>query len=414
MSLTGKYYRAHSSEQVSAKLFCEGQALRFQSGGEILQELSIEQCQLSAPIGRMPYRIELPNGDCFECEDHQAIEAIFAEPNASRLVHYWEKSRGFALAALVMLPIIALLYIKVGMPLAAKVLAPQIPKEALLALDNQALQQLQGYFHESKLDEDGKRLLESAWQRLPNQQRYTLLSKSSPGIGANAFALPGGHILVTDELVTALNNENEILAVLAHEAGHVEQYHGIRNIIQSLGTVALLSVIVGDVSVLAETVLVSGPVIFQQLSYSRDLEREADHFSIEMLEQINVPSSCLGAGLTHLMAAHDITLDTNNVGDIVIEDAKPKEQEPIDAAELLETLESDDPKNDASATEPNSDDAEKDNKEEQELDWKEKLKKQMGWDEEFDLRDALNYLSTHPGTEERVQSAGGIDCPAPQ
>lgn len=430
MSLLGNYYRAGSSELIEASLTQQGSnILLVGSGAEVLQSINIKQCSLSAPIGRMPYRVEFPNGDCFECDDHTAIETIFQPKLSSLLVHYWEKSRNLALLALVLLPIVTILYIKVGMPLMAQTLAPKIPQNVLLTLDTQALKQMEGYFQDSELEEPSRQLLLNAWDRLPGHQRYTLISKSSPAIGANAFALPGGHIMVTDELVRALNNENEILAVLAHEAGHVEEHHGIRNIIQSLGTVALLTVIVGDISALAETVLVSGPVLFQQLSYSRDLEREADRFSLQQLAQIDVPGSCLGAGLNHLMASHGI----NDIGDIIIEDAKVTPQTPPVSGSADDKVD-DNNTNDINIADTNIDDTNaadiiadiEENPESEELihksaeddspketTWKDRLKKQMGWDEDIDLRDALDYLQTHPGTQERIKAAGGTDCPAP-
>lgn len=412
MSLSGNYYRAGNSEQIKAHLEQDNHRIRLISADrEVLQSINIKQCRLSSPIGRMPYRVELPNGDCFECENHSAIEAIFRPRVSSLLVHYWEKSHKLALLALVMLPVITVLYIKFGMPLMAKTLAPKIPQEALLTLDKQALKQMQGYFRDSELEEPSRQLLLNAWQRLPDHERYTLMSKSSPAIGANAFALPGGHIMVTDQLVTALNNENEILAVLAHEAGHVEQYHGVRNIIQSLGTVALLTVIVGDISALAESVLVSGPVLFQQLSYSRGLEREADHYSLQQLAQINVPSSCLGAGLSHLMASHGI----GDPSDIILDDANIQNTEDISAADIVEAIETgsvetEPGKSASSKSQTVADDI---SETEQETNWKDRLKKQMGWDKEIDMRDAFDYLQTHPGTEERISAAGGTDCPAP-
>lgn len=409
MGIFGQYYRAGSSEQIQAEILHQESHLKLHGqNGEVLQNLAISDCKLSAPIGRMPYRIEFPNGDCIECEDHQSIEAIFEPKHHLRLVHYWEKSRHFALLALLMLPLIALLYIKVGLPILAKELSPRIPKEALLTLDKQALKQMGGYFRDSELEAPHQELLKQAWQRLPNNDRYTLISKRSPAMGANAFALPGGHILVTDELVTALNNENEILAVLAHEAGHVEQHHGLRNVIQSLGTVALLTVIVGDISALAETVLVSGPVLFQQLSYSRDLEREADQFSIQQLKALQVPSSCLGAGLNHLMASHGFP----DVSDVVVEDAKLSPAEKANSEKSTET--NDEVENLASEETLEEKTPEEEKPEEnKEPGWKERLKKQLGLDEEIDMTEVFNYMQTHPATEERIEAAGGIDCPAP-
>jgi Zn-dependent protease with chaperone function len=102
--------------------------------------------------------------------------------------------------------------------------------------------------------------------------------KGEAGSGANAFALPGGVLVMTDELV-AVAEPGAILGVLAHELGHVKNRHATRVAVESslLGTaIALIS---GDPTSVIATV----PVALASLSFSRSHETEADCYALQML-----------------------------------------------------------------------------------------------------------------------------------
>lgn len=99
-------------------------------------------------------------------------------------------------------------------------------------------------------------------------------------IGPNAFALPGGTLVMTDELVELVGGDDKVLtAVLAHELGHVQQRHGLRMLVQATALSALAGAVLGDFS----TVLAGVPVLLGQASYSREAEREADAEAVRIL-----------------------------------------------------------------------------------------------------------------------------------
>ncbi|CAN5507766.1 hypothetical protein BH11PSE9_BH11PSE9_14270 [soil metagenome] len=111
---------------------------------------------------------------------------------------------------------------------------------------------------------------------------YQLRFFASPkhSLGPNAFALPGGTIVVTDELVHLLAGRDDVLlGVLGHELGHVQQRHGMRLLLQTavIGTAASLAW--GDFSWL----LAAAPAVLGQNAYSRDFERQADGEAITLL-----------------------------------------------------------------------------------------------------------------------------------
>lgn len=95
----------------------------------------------------------------------------------------------------------------------------------------------------------------------------------------NAFALPGGIVVVHSALIKKADNPNELAAVLAHEVQHIEQRHSLKNMLNSLGWAAILTVTLGDVSAM-------GAVIAHQMGsmyFSRDLEDEADRLGFQAL-----------------------------------------------------------------------------------------------------------------------------------
>ncbi len=103
----------------------------------------------------------------------------------------------------------------------------------------------------------------------------------------NAFAIPGGHIIVNSGLITLADTPEEVAGVIAHEAGHATLRHGLQSLINRIGTVALISVIFGDAEGVT-AVLVEGSDYLLAQKYSRDAERQADDKAWQYLEAANV------------------------------------------------------------------------------------------------------------------------------
>ncbi len=95
---------------------------------------------------------------------------------------------------------------------------------------------------------------------------YQLLFRHGGRLGPNALALPGGTIVVTDELVALIGTGAGMMGVLSHEAGHVAQRHGLQQVIQASAVGALAAYFFGDFS----TVLATVPAAMLTMRYSRD------------------------------------------------------------------------------------------------------------------------------------------------
>jgi Zn-dependent protease with chaperone function len=109
--------------------------------------------------------------------------------------------------------------------------------------------------------------------------RYTLLFRASPAVGPNAFALPGGTVVLLDELVQVAENDDEIMAVLAHEIGHLHERHTMRLVLQTSVAGVLVAAVVGDV-LSASSYAAALPAFLLQTRYSREFETEADDFGL--------------------------------------------------------------------------------------------------------------------------------------
>ena len=96
----------------------------------------------------------------------------------------------------------------------------------------------------------------------------------------NAFALPGGYVVLTHGLIRAAESPEEVAGVLAHEVGHVAHDHVTEAIYRTTAISMLVSLLVGDV-----TFGVAGAVTELVINgrHSREAERAADRYAVELL-----------------------------------------------------------------------------------------------------------------------------------
>ena len=121
-------------------------------------------------------------------------------------------------------------------------------------------------------------------QKLTRDSRYRYQFYIAENKEVNAFAMPGGFVVVHTGLLKLAESAEEVAGVLAHEVQHVEKRHSLRGIAQSLGLTAATSLLLGDMRGLAS---IGGELL--QLKFSRTHESEADESGLKALvaAQIN-------------------------------------------------------------------------------------------------------------------------------
>ena len=100
----------------------------------------------------------------------------------------------------------------------------------------------------------------------------------------NAFAMPGGIIVVHTGLLRQAGDPGELAGVLAHEVQHVEQRHSLRQMISSLGWGALVGLTIGDISAVAAMLAHQAGTLY----FSRDMEEEADRLGLLALQRAQI------------------------------------------------------------------------------------------------------------------------------
>ena len=121
-------------------------------------------------------------------------------------------------------------------------------------------------------------------QRLTAGSRYQYRWFVRQDDSVNAFAMPGGIIVVHTGLLRQAASPGELAGVLAHEVQHVEQRHSLRQMITSLGWGALVAVTLGDISAVAAMLAHQAGTMY----FSRDMEEEADRLGVQALQRARI------------------------------------------------------------------------------------------------------------------------------
>jgi Zn-dependent protease with chaperone function len=266
----------------------------------------LSNVNLLSPLGNLPHEIRLPNGALVMVDNHHDLKSFFG--NKKQLIYRLEKHTFFWLVALILVPIFLYVIIEKGVPAVAKAVTPLVPVQVLNKIDKQVMTVLdKTILDASQLDESEQVSLNSL---LSNKRysstllldNYTMSYRHSETFGANAFALPGGSIVITDGLYTLLKDDQEaLIAVLLHEIGHVEHRHGLQLIAETAATTLLMTYLFGDMEGIVETFTGTALTVIQN-KFSQQLEKEADVFAVEHLKQLGISPKVLGNALSKLVS----------------------------------------------------------------------------------------------------------------
>jgi len=259
---------------------------------------------VSDVLGSTRRVLQFVDGASCEVEDNEALAAMLAgHVVAPSRVSGWERSWRPAVAALIVVMIAGVLGYRYGLPLFAEPAANALPESTLNAVSFEMQRALDNsIFSKSKLPGTRQAPLLSRFDDLvlPDHRRLTLQFRDAESLGANAMALPSGAIYMTDQLVALTTDDRVLMAVIAHEAGHVKRRHGLRQMIQGATVGALITWYFGDFSALGA----AAPASLLQAKYSRDLEREADAYAVQVLKMNHLPASLLADALELIQKSH--------------------------------------------------------------------------------------------------------------
>lgn len=107
----------------------------------------------------------------------------------------------------------------------------------------------------------------------------------------NAFAVPGGQVVIFDGLLKKAGSPEEVAAVLGHEIGHVAARDPTRLSLRAAGSAGILSIVLGDVT--GGTLLAVVGEHMMQASYTREAEAAADAYALALLNDSRISSDGL-------------------------------------------------------------------------------------------------------------------------
>lgn len=212
-------------------------------------------------------------------------------------------------------------------------LAHQVSPETEARIGNQALAQLEMQY---ELTQEGAaaRTIAQIGGRLTQGSRYQYRWYVSDDREINAFALPGGIVVVNAGMIAAIEHPDELAGVLAHEVQHIEQRHTLQQMIHTAGWAAVLAVALGDVSAITTIVIHQ----LGSLRNSRKLETAADVEGMKSLARAGITLD----GMVSLFRKLEAEQRARGGGGIALLASHPATEERIaDLEQLAGTLECD-------------------------------------------------------------------------
>jgi Zn-dependent protease with chaperone function len=295
-STPATWFDGRSSQARAVQLQLVGDQLQLDDGEQI-HSLAARSLGLTEVWQNGASPVALPAGGGTLWLDDAARPLLNAlqrvqQPRPAWGAHRLARSWPTALTCLLLLLGLLLWFSQSGAGWMARAAMPLVPLSIDRSIGEKAWPQieaqwLRGSRHRERCSTLALRFhpLAEAFNAGPLQLECRRLQNSA---GFNAFALPGGRIVLLDGLLDQLDDD-EVLAVLGHELGHVSHRHGMQGLVRSFALVAVAGGVLGDFSTVAATAAAG----LQGLSYSRDAEREADAFALRFVAHAGLPATVM-------------------------------------------------------------------------------------------------------------------------
>jgi Zn-dependent protease with chaperone function len=306
-------------------LFCDGETLRSRAvelsvtddgqlrivGEDLDRIVAVNTLRVSGRLGRLPRFMRLADGRVIEAPCSNILDAVLdaMRPPAplAHAIHWLESKAAIAAVATLLLIAATAVTFWQGVPRMAKHIALAVPPAIEIQAGRAGYAVFARAFQPTTLTYNDQHHVQRALGQLEHARKLhvepavAFLSMNTP----NAFALPGGIIVVTDELVKLAKTDDELAAVLAHEIGHIEKRHGLQSILRNSSALLVVSTITGDLSTLT-TFSGTLPFVLLQRGYAREFEQEADDYAVGLLRDAKIDPVNLATILERLEAARPV------------------------------------------------------------------------------------------------------------
>ncbi len=260
----------------------------------LITELDKSELKVKDKLGSIPREIVVPDVGLVIVETSPEIDDWLDCKTRRGAVSKLERNPSFVIVSLLLVPVFLYLFFNFAVPNMAVQFAKYVPESAIQVASNHSLYAMDKVLLEkSKVEFEKQEAFRKLWQKTISDLRlsdraYKLHFRQSEKLGANAFALPDGTVVVTDELLELIENEHDILqAILLHELGHVEEMHSMRLISETLVTSLAIDYFFGDIGAVIEVFGGLANTVIQN-QFSQKLEWEADNFALKQMDKLNL------------------------------------------------------------------------------------------------------------------------------
>ena len=300
MKLDALYFDGKSSAQRKVQICLDPSHQLHIVGDDVDLRYKFSDVKVSARLANVGRQLTFPDGSVCEVADADGLEKVLdaaGHPRNGQWLYMAESRLRWVALSFVLVGVCLWVGVAYLIPAAAKQIAFNLPASTERLIGQHALETLdRSVLEPSRLSLERqsqlRELFSTMLATLNGADAYQIAFRSSKQLGANALALPSGTIIVTDGLVNLAENDHEIKAVLAHEIGHLQERHGLRQLLQSSATALLAIGLVGDVSA-GSSFLAALPTLLLQSKYSKEFEMQADAFAFAYLKRDGIPAQAL-------------------------------------------------------------------------------------------------------------------------
>lgn len=299
------YFDGQSARACAVRVWVSpgGELLWADADGQITA-VAPGQFQVRPALAGVVRRIECGGGRLLEVADTDWVDRCLPQRGVQAIVARWEARTSRVWLVLLSGIVMLVLAWRTLLPWVETRIVAAVPWSVEQALGRQVLPLLgQLQMSASTLPESRQAGLRARFQ--------TLCARLGPGPACvlefrngpiNAFALPGGIVVLTDPLVHTLEDDDLIVAVMAHELGHVRARDGLHTLVRGTALSVGFAALTGDLTTFA---LGGGAEALALLgaSHSREVETRADRDAIELLRAEGLAPTAYLRALEQLFAA---------------------------------------------------------------------------------------------------------------
>lgn len=303
----GKTSKAHT---ISIELVGSDRLLLFDRDGEnkAFDSWEINNCKLGSFNSSSTFQLSHRSGDLFqqvEISDppDTIIKAITKGQYKDRalfesiLKGNAIKTIATSIAVLVLLVFAYIKWVSLYVGLAIVSIIPLSVEESI------GKKSFNQYYNILNIDEEKSKVLQQFYSELDYSSEYDIEVYYAESDQVNAFALPGGKIVVFSELIRKTESWKELAALMAHEVAHINKRHTLRIMARQIGNYAVFSALTGDVAGVS-SVIIETAITMNELVYNRSYEKEADLFGLQLMVDSEIDPAAMRLLFERLFDEH--------------------------------------------------------------------------------------------------------------